>query len=1698
MASQLPQDSDPADAPSDETRQEDADGMTQDELAQGHDMPESSPSSSGDPSVEKAIVSTFHARKLKERRELWKINRRVAAISIGAVAVFLLMAVASYSYNAGATAETFLTRAQSAGEAGNANAQIDWLKRYLLVRPDDVRRIVEIADVADAAAESAPRNEQRMRTETARKRLLDSIASLGSELPSEQLRLRKHLIRRLLQLGGRFYQEAERQVVLLDAPKDDPLANKALTLALSGQLVTNSYRGRESELYDEAKDYWNWLASQPAGVAFRKSVETNPDDLEVFSAFLTLVRNDPEQFRLPVGGMSAEEQLALQENFNSEIVALTENILKRTAEMGTSRANLVLYSYLSRGNSSQQAKASELLLNAAESAAERLAVTDPDTQVQSGLGAAIESADLSLGTEAPEIYWDYFIVLEGARIESASHTEALDEVDEEDRQRIVGWYETLMDFDHPDLSARIRQTTFTRAGSYARLFGDVDRAIALWQRGLEEVNFDNVELLGVLATEYAAKIAATEKDDRTAEEISGANETLQKLVDSIRRKQVDLRELTTGQLTGAERTAIQRTVEIAQWRSTLSEVVLRRVNEYAYPNAEKKGEGEDSDPRDKNEILIALLREALASPAEVLPSEKVRAYTILAELYRQNGAWDQAADALTRACDAMPSNLTLQLQAAEAWTRAGNQLKAIEYWRLAQGSDTLPVRIAAAHGALNHELRQSRETQDFSGVRREAADLRARMDQAISVELTEEQQDELESADAYLRVLEISIPGRGVSPAEHLATPVVAEKFAELASQHPDNALLQAYAAERLAAAGLIEPSKQPLQRLIELEGEDSVRVAMTRARQTAMRGKPIEAARGLMAFLEAHPEHEQAADVARLAADFANRMDEVELGYQAMRLVPKGRRSALAIFTLNRMANRLRRPEEAAELFAELRDAEGEEGTYWRYVEIETLVNELRARNEVIERDDDAMNEAQTLLAALIERRPRWGYALALKGSLSALAGRDETSVDELRQAISAGDERLATRRLYWSQLMRIGEYETADQDIETTALASGVDLDPYSEMQISVSLGMGDLKEALAEARQAAEDKPDDPISHLIVAKTASIAALSYKQDNSSNIEADQIDALVAEAREAIRRAIRLSNEASYPLLSTQLAIELAHGGSVTELSEDINASELRGYEKNLLLAQIDLSENRLSDAIKRYEAANDENPTLQVMLGLARLRAENKDFEGQAEVLQRAFRLAPGNRQVREKLATALIARDRDNVNWIELEKLLNQGAGVNPSNRLLYATTLANGNKAQLQEALRMLRALVLEANSKSYLASIALGATLIKSAGEIPEEDPDRESKKAKLLDEARTIYARNAQGFQPAIGDLYRYGLFLLTFGTDDDLDEVERLTTNLDSFDDGMIRSLELQLLLRQRRGQTKTIPKWLEGWAEKSKEKPGAKNIEIDLAGGTALIRLGFIDEGIALFKKAYETDESQLFTYVIALTHIKRHKEAAKVAAAHFEKYEDSQSAMLLVESLLGLDNPVVASAKYSDLLSRATKLHDDDAPLLESVATWAMQAKKVEQAIRLYKKVLEIDSKRLRTLNNLAMAYAQLPGMTDEGLVVIDQALLGVSGKSRAELLDTKGTLLLRANRLSQALDVFEDAIEIVNEPRFHFHKILVLIRQDKLAEATKFWKRLDRKKLNVNGLTPEERAIYEGMVEDFEARGAERGYEVKSL
>jgi len=99
---------------------------------------------------------------------------------------------------------------------------------------------------------------------------------------------------------------------------------------------------------------------------------------------------------------------------------------------------------------------------------------------------------------------------------------------------------------------------------------------------------------------------------------------------------------------------------------------------------------------------------------------------------------------------------------------------------------------------------------------------------------------------------------------------------------------------------------------------------------------------------------------------------------------------------------------------------------------------------------------------------------------------------------------------------------------------------------------------------------------------------------------------------------------------------------------------------------------------------------------------------------------------------------------------------------------------------------------------------------------------------------------------------------------------------------------------------------------------------------------------------------------------------------------------------------------------------------------------------EQAIAIYRKVLEIDERNLLAMNNLAALLSEVATTRSEALLIIERAIAvaeerDVSPTVEALLSDTMGSVLLFQGRPQESLPFFENATNLKSgEAIYHLH------------------------------------------------------------
>lgn len=1670
--------------------------------------------------------------EFKTRQAEWRWNRPLLLSTLAAVLSLTAISFASYQFHTIRTSQTYLARAKLARDSGDLAGQARLLQRYLLIHPEDLEAVTAVAIATDDAVESASPAERGQAIDRARRALSSSIVRLGEQNLEQVKDLRGRLIRRLIQLGGPWHHEAERQVVALAADPNDPRATRWMADALVGQVRSATYESRPPDKHSPESDFWNWLSHQKPGEVLIKAISLNSKAADLIGRLVEFSQASPEMFeRTP--GTAEQHAAALAQRVEATLEGLAANT--------DSRSRWIRFRFeQGRG---QIERADQILLAAAEDAKARLALADAQaTPQRSASAAAIEtsnrtapersaSADPNRRVSEPgsglsdeqdmDPNWDFILLSEAAH-----------QLSDSDPRRARSYYEQLIAHRPSAVSGNVTENVYLLFGDLVREQGDAEGAMEIWRRGLAHMP-NSLELLGALARIHISQLQINQRsldgvedenlpsDTARAERHGGsdqamlaANQTLSQFGDAIESLSTRMLRASDAELPRDAKIALGRQIEAARWRLQVLEAILATLD-------------------DRTLDAIADLRSALTSDAEVEDTERIAVALQLASLYQGEGSWDQVAMTLEDAIELSPQDLALRARAADAWERAGDRNQARLQWRMAGSSQSIGTQLALIETQLLEQSQLPPSQQDYSAMR--IAIRNARNHQAPSpseslaagvnavsgpqAEATEtgllKPDPGVSQTNARLEIVSTLIPPAGMEAGKYWQSSEFAESVAGLSQTHPSDRSIQSFAAERLAILGRTQDSASAMDRLISLVGADSSAVAMVQARIRAGQGDTLGAANMLISHAESRmakrwdQETEQAL---RMAASYAVRGSDPELAYQTLLKIPANRRPLSTDFLLARLAQEL--PEDATVLQQDaaalspwqlsrdwerhLERREGESGTYWRFLRITRLIDQLRNQGQAIRRDDPKLREARERLKELLALRPRWGEAISLEGWLSAIEGQPERAVEFLRRGIDAGDRRMQTRSYFWQQLVLLGREAEVDADLHAIAATGGGTIEQYASTRIELAVRQGDYQRSVEVARAAVDQRPDDAAARLVFARTAALAAIQPEL-------AEGRPELLRQARQAVEVAAAMNETNELSLASARMAVSVAAADVAAiraELSR-LDESDLPEFERAMLSSQALIAIQDHEAALAALKRADEIRPSSRTKLAIAALYRQLNRHGDEVAELRRAQELAPDHAMLRSRLAEALVTRDTESIDWNEIEQLLSSSEGITENHSLLHARLLGtHGDEQQQERAATILRGLIQQRNATSadatrllaglrrsqlerLLTETAVAADGVSDSA-APRSPETHSPTSIRLGQEIRQLYDSLATKPPAEATDLYRYADFLLLRGDAEDLTQIAQLRDRLLTAPRGAFASLEIGIRHAQKIANPAELTAMMEQWVE-TVSRDGALDGENAAATAAAsLIKLGFAAEGLRWHLRAYEQDSRHLADYVNALAQLERKDEARKVLANHYEKHRDHDSALLLSDLMLG-QLETERDPQHQRIVNQALDQFPSNAPLLESAATLRLQQSDYAAAIELFQRALEIDPLSVRTLNNLAMAWSEVPGREDQGLPAIDQAIQ-LAGEI-PELLDTRGVVLLKARKLLEAEQVFRSAIALSpDEPRYQFHLILSLLEQREQEEALRYWRLLQIDRLDLSSLTFAEKQVLEQLRKTL---GAER-------
>ncbi|TWU55694.1 tetratricopeptide repeat protein [Rubripirellula reticaptiva] len=1627
--------------------------------------------------------------KLEQRRFTWRVNSRLLIASLAVVAVGAVLAAISYFYFSASTANTFLQLAETAESEKDFSAQAKWLQRYSLVNPEDHDAIYKMALAADrdaalAISDQLDLQELGGRIDASRRSLSLAIGPVGAKDRDKVADLRRRLIRRLLQLGGRWNREAEQQIVLLDAAQNDPQALVSICIALVGQLQDGSYQTRYPNRQDavtEDASYWEWLANQKVGYVLATAFKQQPDNIELASHMLTAPALYSEQF-------SFDDQ---QEGLTaSELAELKELALKTLGNSPASRAKLILGRHLAE--SGDLAQATEVLAEAAEAATARLqqvatpppATASQDVAAESASSLVFDDSSEAFTTSslAPAVFWDYLVVYESASILSESNP-----------QRSLATLQTLLAIDLPRTPPEIVEKAYLLSGSLQASSGDVASAVRTLSEGVEQSGGNSVPLLSELAH-------VQRNSERYAELVS----TTEQLADAIEKSKRNLAgELASG-MDQAERVAAGRYLDSAGWMLDVMRGTIA------------KSQGDSL-------TAMRIFDEAMRSSVDVDSSIRVAVADDLASLQREQGMWDQAAYTLDRASLLAPTDGRLHLKAAQAWSRTGNTEQAMRHWRSSNIGEMPEIQIAQVQSRLQQEFQLLPSQRDFGSIRSGVAQLRkalrlARETSASNVSQKagenqagngEDSSDaELAESLVLLKAIELTVPLEKQSIGEAAAQDAIAQSLDQLASENVKNARLQAFVAEQLSQLGESELAMKAIGRMETLPDADPTDCVIVKSKVVSVTD-PIAAANLLIE--QASADAGRSADLLELAAAYANRGADAELVYQALTQIDPANRTLATLYDIAIVAKRL--PSGSKQLSVDgkvvsaeqlsgiwedrLQQREGKEGTYWRFLRASDLMAQQKLAKGPVDSKDPRVVEIKSLLKQVLALRPRWGEAISLNGQVLALEGKNDEAIIQLRRGIAAGDNQISARRLLWKLLILVDRGDEAEEEIRNSSLAHQSDLDLNSAMRIDLAESRGDYTKSMELAQDFAEQNPDDFLSHMILAVTGTTALKNIG-------DGDERQGILKQTVAAIKRAEVLSVTDSPLVLAMKLdlAVVLDERQQIDQAIARVMDSKMDELPKSRLLARAYFAKKDFDKTLEHLTTADRLDPSSRSQLDLAEFYEATDRVESQIQAMYLALLRDPSDSQLRNRLAQKMVtSATGDKVpDWDLISELLSGQNAADSSNQWMYAVLLGSealreiendgvsaSNRERLEQSQKLLRGLITDETRSSDDATRFLAMLLEKTAS--------LELVSSKDLDaEIRSLYVSLYDRGKRNPVDIYRYAQYLLAKGDSKDQSRLKNLADEMKVASPATIQCLEVCLQLADRLGKSKDFPIVVTQWAENAIRATAAddpdkvKATAIYSTAGRTMVKLDLVDQSIRWFEKAYQTSSEELAPYIFALTRADQPKRAIDVCLEHFRSNSDPVSATLFLETLLGMKDlqaQVEISKTNAKVVDRAVELFQGDAGLLESVGTLRMTEGDFEGAVLAFQSALKKDPLRIRTLNNLAMAFSEINGRESEGLAPIEAAI--ELSNQDSELLDTKGVVQLASGRIAEAEITFEKAFAQSHEPRHLFHVIIAQLVQGKESQAKANWGKLDLSNVDLSGLTPNERAKLGQIKSKFSSR-----------
>jgi predicted Zn-dependent protease len=739
----------------------------------------------------------------------------------------------------------------------------------------------------------------------------------------------------------------------------------------------------------------------------------------------------------------------------------------------------------------------------------------------------------------------------------------------------------------------------------------------------------------------------------------------------------------------------------------------------------------------------------------------------------------------------------------------------------------------------------------------------------------------------------------------------------------------------------------------------------------------------------------------------------------------------------------------------------------------------------ELLSADDRTI--ADQLVAELRTARPNSGDTVVLAGKLADLKKNWQQAIDSYQLAIALGNKNPATMERLVAVLFAEGRYDLAEAYLSRLSVGAQSSATMES-LAIATALRRNQVAEAIALARKAVVGHPDDPVRQIWLANLLAQDAVARAEKP-------------VEAEEALRSSIRqFPADARVWNAMFMLLLRTAQNDQARLLLEEF-ASTLGddSWDRHFVAAQVNQQLGEHQRAVQEAEAAAKIQPNnVAGRMFLAKLLMSSDVARATAEFEEIRKNLHPSiadDGEARRQLAILYSASGTEE-GFRRAEELLKNSA-INRAPveeaadiRLRAALLSRRGRTRQERgknttEARKLLEAMVEERGAaaddvdKLLLAKFyeQEAAQLMEQLARSVETRDDILRRRLTLLHAARENYQDLVSRDQTPIGSTIEYTNFLLrqlaqltnVKNTDDGLSvllevftedaksriaELER-ESQRDAKSVDILQALSCRVRLQNAMGDNEAAKVAASQFIEKN--LPG---LEQELGQPRAWLAIATLYSSIgehvesetwyrrlvSLAPESYVLVARELIAQGRTDEAIKECLEASQ-ASGDVSPQAATALAQLMASASVETDN----LRRIEQVIAAALRSHGDNVDLLMAVAVLNVTRQNDAEAIRYFRRVVELAPNNALALNNLATLLAEQADHRDEALALVTRAI-DSNGRQPA-LLDTLGTIYIRGHQFESAITSLEEAVAGGGgDARFYFHLAAAYYRAKMTTKA----------------------------------------------